>query len=69
MRQAFAQAYTLFGGMWSDKSGPKALICAGLFVRAIGFAAMAWATTFPLLLIAAIAPVVQKRPCWLVADW
>lgn len=54
LRQLTQQGLTLFGGMLADRIGAKGLICAGLFLRALGFAGMAWATTFPLLLLATL---------------
>jgi DHA1 family multidrug resistance protein-like MFS transporter len=36
--------------MLADRLGAKGPICAGLAIRAVGFAALAWATTFPILL-------------------
>lgn len=53
VRQLTQQGLTLFGGMLADRIGAKGLICAGLLLRSVGFAGMAWATTFPTLLITA----------------
>jgi DHA1 family multidrug resistance protein-like MFS transporter len=50
VRQLTQQGLTLFGGAMADRLGVKGLICTGLFIRALGFAGMAWASTFPLLL-------------------
>src|SRR5262245_65141708 len=49
-RQLTQQGLTLFGGALADRIGVKGLICAGQIVRALGFAGMAWADSFPLLL-------------------
>jgi DHA1 family multidrug resistance protein-like MFS transporter len=49
-RQLTQQGLTLFGGALADRIGAKGLICAGQIVRALGFAGMAWANSFPLLL-------------------
>jgi DHA1 family multidrug resistance protein-like MFS transporter len=50
VRQLTQQGLTLFGGALADRWGAKWLICAGMILRAAGFAGLAWATTFPLLL-------------------
>jgi DHA1 family multidrug resistance protein-like MFS transporter len=50
VRQLTQQGLTLVGGALADRLGAKGLICIGLLVRALGFAGMAWASTFPLLL-------------------
>jgi DHA1 family multidrug resistance protein-like MFS transporter len=49
-RQLTQQGLTLFGGALADRIGAKGLICAGLLVRALGIAGMAWANSFALLL-------------------
>ena len=54
LRQLFQQGFTVVGGMLADRFGARLLILCGLIVRVIGFGAMAWATTFPLLLGSAI---------------
>lgn len=54
VRQLLQQGTTPFCGMLADRFGAKWLICLGLLLRAVGFATMAWATTFPLLLTSAI---------------
>jgi DHA1 family multidrug resistance protein-like MFS transporter len=54
LRQLFQQGFTVVGGMLADRFGARLLILCGLIVRVIGFGAMAWATTFPLLLASAI---------------
>jgi DHA1 family multidrug resistance protein-like MFS transporter len=53
-RQLTQQGLTLFGGALADQIGAKGLICAGLLVRALGFAGMAWANSFALLLGTAV---------------
>src|SRR5687767_7574138 len=54
VRQLTQQGLTLPGGMLADRVGAKWLICSGMLLRAAGFACMAWADTFPLLLASAI---------------
>lgn len=54
VRQFTQQGLAVFGGMLSDKIGPKSLICNGLFLRALGFTAMAWADSFWLLMGACV---------------
>ncbi len=54
VRQLTQQGLTLPGGMLADRVGAKWLICGGMLLRAAGFACMAWADTFPLLLASAI---------------
>jgi MFS transporter, DHA1 family, multidrug resistance protein len=54
VRQLVQQGLTLPGGMLADRVGAKWLICAGMLLRAAGFACMAWADTFPLLLASAL---------------
>jgi MFS transporter, DHA1 family, multidrug resistance protein len=49
-RQLTQQGLTLFGGALADRIGAKGLICAGQIVRALGFAGLAWADSFPILL-------------------
>src|SRR5262245_38740275 len=43
----------LLGGMLADRIGAKGLICVGMVIRACGFASMAWADSFSLLLMSA----------------
>jgi MFS transporter, DHA1 family, multidrug resistance protein len=50
-RQLTQQGLTLFGGALADRLGPKQLICWGIVIRTLSFAGLAWATTFPLLLL------------------
>lgn len=54
VRQFLQQGSTLFCGAVADRLGAKGLICAGLFVRVIGFGLMAWADNFPMLMLSAI---------------
>ncbi|MFM2031758.1 MAG: hypothetical protein RLZZ297_523 [Chloroflexota bacterium] len=54
MRQLFQQGFTVVGGMLADRFGARLLILCGLIVRFLGFSAMAWADSFPLLLGSAI---------------
>lgn len=54
VRQFAQQGLTMFGGALADRYGARSLILAGLVVRAAGFAAMAWATSFYLLLAASL---------------
>ena len=51
VRQLTQQGLTLFGGALSDRWGAKWLICAGMLLRAVGFAGLAWADTFSGLLL------------------
>ncbi|MEM8532462.1 MAG: MFS transporter [Chloroflexota bacterium] len=50
VRQFLQQGFTVIGGALADRFGPKGLMCLGLFIRTISFVAMAWASTFPLLM-------------------
>ena len=54
VRQLFQQGFTVVGGMLADRFGARLLILCGLIVRFVGFSAMAWADSFPLLLGSAI---------------
>lgn len=54
VRQMTQQGLTIFGGALSDRIGTKALICGGLAVRTVSFAALAWADSFTLLLLLCI---------------
>lgn len=58
VRQLTQQGLTLGGGVLADRLGAKGPICAGLFVRCVGFGAMAWADTLPRLLLAATVAAV-----------
>ncbi len=50
LRQITQQSSTTLFGVLSDRIGPKPLICTGMVIRAAGFASMAYATSFWLLL-------------------
>lgn len=50
IRQFTQQSLTTLFGIVCDRVGPKPLICTGMLIRAAGFAAMAFADTFPLVL-------------------
>ncbi len=50
IRQFTQQSLTTLFGIVCDRIGPKPLICIGMLIRAVGFAAMAFAETFPLVL-------------------
>lgn len=54
VRQLVQQGLTFAGGMIADMYGAKALICAGLFVRIIGYLMLAWAGNVALLAAACI---------------
>jgi DHA1 family multidrug resistance protein-like MFS transporter len=54
MRQLTQQGLTLPGGMLADRVGTKWLICGGMLLRAAGFACMAWADSFALLMASAL---------------
>jgi DHA1 family multidrug resistance protein-like MFS transporter len=54
VRQFTQQGTTTLSGALADRLGAKGLICAGMFVRALGFAIMARADTFPILMLSAI---------------
>ena len=57
-RQFFQQGLTPFSGVLADRFGAKPLIALGMLVRAVGFAAMAFAGTYVLLMAAAIVSAV-----------
>jgi DHA1 family multidrug resistance protein-like MFS transporter len=57
-RQFTQQGLTPISGMVADRIGAKGLICMGLLTRSVGFASMAWADTFPLLLFSAVLSAV-----------
>ncbi len=50
VRQLIQQGLGAFFGSLSDRIGPKPLIASGMLVRAAGFAGMAFADTYPVLL-------------------
>lgn len=54
VRQFLQQGLSPISGMLSDRLGAKGLICAGLLLRVVGFAMMAWATTFALLMFSTV---------------
>ncbi|MBA3415074.1 MAG: MFS transporter, partial [Chloroflexia bacterium] len=54
VRQFLQQGLTTLSGALADKVGAKGLIAAGMAIRAVGFAALAWADTYPLLLAATV---------------
>jgi DHA1 family multidrug resistance protein-like MFS transporter len=54
VRQLTQQGLTPISGMLADRFGAKGLICVGILLRVAGFASMAWADTFELLLLSAI---------------
>ncbi len=54
LRQLLQQGITLVGGMLADLFGVRALIAAGVFIRAIGFVSLAWASTAPLLFLSMV---------------
>jgi len=54
VRQFVQQGATAVSGALADKTGAKGPIVVGLLIRAVGFAALAWSTTFPILLAAFI---------------
>ncbi|HNP70906.1 MAG TPA: MFS transporter [Kouleothrix sp.] len=58
LRQLIQQGLTLPGGMLADRIGAKGLICVGMLIRCAGFAGMAWASSFPLLLGSAVLAAV-----------
>lgn len=54
VRQLIQQGLTVVSGVVADRFGAKWLICVGMLVRGVGFAAMAWADTFGFLMFTAI---------------
>ena len=54
VRQSTQQGLAMFGGVLADRIGVKLPLCAGMLIRAAGFAAMAWANNLGLLLLAAV---------------
>lgn len=50
-RQFSQQGLTIVFGAVSDRIGPKPLICAGMIIRAAGFAALAWSESFIAVLL------------------
>jgi MFS transporter, DHA1 family, multidrug resistance protein len=54
VRQFLQQGFTVFGGVLSDRFGARGLIVLGLLVRAFGFGLMAFATSYPVLMVSSI---------------
>lgn len=54
VRQFMQQGFTTIFGILSDRVGPRVLIAAGMFTRAIGFAVMGFAESFAFVLGAAM---------------
>jgi len=54
VRQFLQQGLTPISGVLADRLGAKGLICGGLLLRTLGFASMAWADTFPLLVLSVV---------------
>jgi DHA1 family multidrug resistance protein-like MFS transporter len=54
LRQLLQQGITLLGGMLADLLGVRALIAAGVLIRAVGFISLAWASTPALLFLAMV---------------
>lgn len=54
LRQLGQQGTTIFSGMLADRFGVRPLIAAGVLVRAVAFAGLAWAESVPLLFLAMI---------------
>lgn len=54
VRQFLQQGLTPISGVLADRFGAKGLICGGLLLRTLGFASMAWADTFPLLVLSVV---------------
>ena len=57
-RQFLQQGLTPFSGVLADRFGAKPLIALGMIVRAVGFGAMGFATTYPLLMFTAIVAAI-----------
>ena len=57
-RLFFQQGLTPLSGILADRVGAKPLIALGMLVRAFGFGAMAFATTYGLLMVAAIVSAI-----------
>ena len=58
IRQFMQQGLTPLSGVLADRFGAKPLIVIGMLVRAVGFAAMALATIYPLLMTTAIVSAI-----------
>lgn len=57
-RQFLQQGLTVFSGALADRLGAKWLIAGGMLVRAAGFAMLAWADTYALLIAAVVTAAV-----------
>ena len=51
VRQLIQQGLAFVGGVIADRVGAKAPLVAGMLLRGVGFAGMAWADTLPLLFL------------------
>jgi DHA1 family multidrug resistance protein-like MFS transporter len=58
VRQVTQQSLTLVGGALADRMGARGLIAIGMIVRATSFFGMAFAGTYPLLLLTAVLAAV-----------
>jgi DHA1 family multidrug resistance protein-like MFS transporter len=58
MRQFLQQGLTPFSGVIADRYGAKPPIVVGMLIRAVGFAAMAFAVTYPILMGSAIVAAI-----------
>jgi len=58
VRQFLQQGLTPFSGALADRFGAKPLIVLGMLVRAVGFGAMAFAFTYPVLMLTAIVSAI-----------
>ncbi|MDF3042755.1 MAG: major facilitator superfamily 1, partial [Thermomicrobiales bacterium] len=54
----FAWGGFFISGVLADRFGAKPLIAVGMIVRAVGFGAMGFATTYPVLMTTAIVAAV-----------
>jgi MFS transporter, DHA1 family, multidrug resistance protein len=52
VRQLTQQGLAMFGGGLADRFGARRVVCAGVLLRAVGFAALALADELPLLFVA-----------------
>jgi DHA1 family multidrug resistance protein-like MFS transporter len=57
-RQFTQQGLSVVSGVVADRFGAKWLIAGGMVLRAVGFGAMAFAASYPLLLVAAVVAAV-----------
>lgn len=58
MRQFLQQGLTPFSGVLADRYGSKPPIVIGMLIRAVGFGAMAFAVTYPILMGSAIVAAI-----------